>query len=122
LICGVFLLTLNWEAERMIQFRDISDIKEVICQDNFLILLFSSSNCNVCISVKENIQHLINKYPYLNFYQVPIDELPAASGDFLVFTIPTIVLFHHGKEVYRASRFIPFKELEDKILLYNENL
>ncbi|MFS0578868.1 hypothetical protein [Brevibacillus sp. 179-C9.3 HS] len=41
-----------------------------------------------------------------------IEKAPFISGEFLVFTAPTILLFADGKEVFRQARFISFDELE----------
>ncbi len=44
--------------------------------------------------------------------------MPEVSGEFLVFTVPTILVFYDGKEIIRQSRFIQFEKLNEDILKY----
>ncbi|MPN50903.1 hypothetical protein SDC9_198543 [bioreactor metagenome] len=45
-----------------------------------------------------------------------------ASGEFMVFTVPTLILFAEGKEIARQGRFINFDELEFEVNRWYEFL
>jgi thioredoxin-like negative regulator of GroEL len=100
---------------------DISEnVRSLINEDALCLFVFSSEHCSVCYSVKENIKILANKFSRLKVHEISIDEIPSVSGEFMVFTVPTLLIFHNGKEVYRASRFISFKELEKKLTFFHQ--
>ncbi|MFS0554920.1 hypothetical protein [Brevibacillus sp. 179-C 1.1 NHS] len=54
----------------------------------------------------------MKKHPQVKSMVTSIEKAPFISGEFLVFTAPTILLFADGKEVFRQARFISFDELE----------
>jgi thioredoxin-like negative regulator of GroEL len=46
---------------------------------------------------------------------VDIEKSPVISGQFRIFTIPTILIFFEGKEQLRYSRNISMHQLEESI-------
>ncbi len=46
---------------------------------------------------------------------VDIEKSPVISGQFRIFTIPTILIFFEGKEQVRYSRNISMHQLEESI-------
>lgn len=46
---------------------------------------------------------------------VDVEDLKSVSGQYLVFTVPTILVIHEGKEILRESRFIDFQNLERRL-------
>lgn len=94
-------------------------IKNQIKNDRLSILLISSYNCGVCISVEAKLDKLIQEFVEVKEgIKVKIDTMPEVSGEFLVFTVPTILVFYDGKEIIRQSRFIQFEKLNEDILKY----
>lgn len=43
--------------------------------------------------------------------EIIIDDLIEVSGQFLVFSVPTILIMHEGREILRESRFIDFNKI-----------
>lgn len=75
------------------------------------MLYIGVTSCNVCHAMKPKIEKAMENYPKVGVFEVNLDETPEISGKYLVFTVPTVILFCQGKEIYRASRFIDIKEI-----------
>ncbi|MGE5701904.1 MAG: thioredoxin family protein, partial [Clostridia bacterium] len=79
------------------------------------------AHCGVCDVVFGKTEELLKNYPQVKQITVSIEEMPDIAGEFLVFTAPTILVFMDGKEVFRQSRFVMFRELEETLQLLIES-
>jgi hypothetical protein len=86
-------------------------------QEDFTIVVASTKTCTVCTHAKGMVERMIHNTP-LDYYTVDIDDVPLFRGEHLVFTVPTILVFSHGKELYRSSRFIDYGALQKLIHRY----
>lgn len=96
----------------------IENINTFIKENNFAIIYFSSSSCNVCINLIPKIENLLKSYSKVAYAEVQIENFPLISGAFSIFTLPCILGFIDEKEIIREARFISIKELEEKIQRY----
>lgn len=78
------------------------------------ILYFSTEQCSVCHSVFPKLLDVVASYP-VPIMKIQADILKEIAGQYLVFTVPTIVVVQEGKELLRESRFIDFNNI-DRIL------
>lgn len=85
--------------------------------DDFTIVVASTKTCKVCTHAKGMVERMILHTP-LTYYTVDIDDVPLFRGEHLVFTVPTVLVFSHGKELYRSSRFIDYGALQQLIHRY----
>ncbi|WP_273320480.1 thioredoxin family protein [Vallitalea guaymasensis] len=102
----------------MNEIKKVNEIDNFIANNEICILLISSSQCGVCISVESKLDELAEEIGNINVSKVKIDTVPEISGKFLVFTVPTILVFYKGKEVIRQSRFIQFNKLRKEFNRY----
>jgi len=72
---------------------------------------FTAPDCNVCESVRPEIIKQFETLPDTNLIFVDCTESPDISGQYLVFTVPTLILFLEGKEFQRFSRFMRLGEV-----------
>jgi len=87
-----------------------------IDSDKGLLLYFSSESCSVCKVLKPKVAELLReKYPLMQSLYVDTEKSPVISGQFRVFTIPTILIYFEGKEQVRYSRNISMHQLEASI-------
>lgn len=94
---------------------ELSEIKAHIECHEISLVFIKMANCGVCDVVFEKTEKLLQKYSQVKGVAVSIEKTPAIAGEFLVFTAPTILLFLHGKEVFRQSRFVIFEQLEEAL-------
>jgi len=81
-----------------------------------VLLYFSSDSCSVCKVLKPKVAELLHeKFPLMRSLYVDTGKSPVISGQFRVFTIPTILIFFEGKEQVRYSRNISMHQMEASI-------
>ncbi len=83
------------------------------------VLYFTTPTCNVCKSIFPQLESLMENYAF-PLLKVDASHLENLAGQHLVFTVPTILVMHEGKEVLRESRFIDFSKIERMLNLLKD--
>ena len=95
---------------------NIKELQEKIATGKGVLLYFSNDSCSVCKVLRPKVAELLHKqFPLMVSYYVDTEKSPVISGQFRVFTIPTILIFFEGKEQERYSRNISMHQLEASI-------
>lgn len=102
----------------MDEAKTLEEIKNFIGNNKMALLLFSTENCSVCVDLKPKIEELSIKYPNLKVIKIDMNKLTEASGEYSVFTIPTVDLYIEGKETIRKGRFVSVQQLDILISRY----
>ncbi|MGR6544047.1 thioredoxin family protein [Paenibacillus tundrae] len=86
-----------------------------------LVLLYvSQEECSICHAILPKLQTLLTNYPHIQLVQVDAQQVPEVAGQFLIFSVPTLVMFYEQKELFREGRFVQFESLESRIdQIYN---
>ncbi|MBD3276002.1 MAG: thioredoxin [Candidatus Marinimicrobia bacterium] len=96
--------------------RSIAELTETINSEPAALLYFSTSTCSVCKVLKPKVKALLtDDFPEIDFRYINIEEFPEVSGQFSVFTVPTILVYFDGDEVIRKSRNVGLSELASDI-------
>lgn len=82
--------------------------------DNLLILYFWAPQCSVCEAVFPRICNIADEHN-VKVLKINIKENIKISAQFLVFTVPTIIVLKDTEEILRESRFVDFNKI-DRIL------
>lgn len=91
----------------MTEIRTIVEIQEQIDSKEFVLIYFSGENCSVCKVLKPKIEEEMKKnFPKFELFEVKTDEALELTAQFMVFSIPTILIFFAGKEYKRYGRNI----------------
>jgi len=94
----------------------LQELEEVIDREKALLLYFSSDTCSVCKVLKPKVSDLLrDQFPHMKLRYVNTELSPVISGQFRVFTIPTILIYFEGKELFRFSRNIHLQQLEESL-------
>jgi thiol-disulfide isomerase/thioredoxin len=91
--------------------ENIAQLENLSAEHSIHILYFTTPSCNVCKSVFPQLETLMEAYPF-PIFKINAESLETLAGQHLVFTVPTILVMHEGKEVLRESRFIDFSKIE----------
>ena len=91
---------------------------EFMSENEPLMLYFSSNNCNVCQAVFPKLMDLVEAHS-IKVVKINIDENVEIAGQFLVFTVPTVLIINDRREILRESRFIDFQKVERILNLLN---
>lgn len=102
----------------MRRLNNLDDIKKAVKENEMVLLYFSTEDCGICTTLLPKIDTMLLNYTNVLSYHISIDKLPEASGEFSVFTVPTILVYIEEKEVIREARFISVDALEDKLKKY----
>jgi len=95
---------------------NIQELLDMIAMEKGLLLYFSSDSCSVCKVLKPKVKDLLqDQFPEMISRYVDYEKSPVISGQFRIFTLPTILIFFEGKEQVRYSRNISMHQLEDSI-------
>lgn len=96
----------------MIEPSTIDEFSAALRQYPVVIGYFSTADCNVCKVLRPKIEEMLREhFPEYPLLYCLIDQLTELQGQFLIFAVPTIIIFHEGKELKRFSRHIAIHEL-----------
>lgn len=95
---------------------DVEDLNNLISSEAAVAVYFSAPHCGVCHALRPKVEELLsNEFPKIKFIHIEIDKSPTISGEYSVFSAPTLLVFFDGKEFLRKVRLMGIKELHDKI-------
>ncbi len=93
----------------------LAGAQDLIAHEKMLLLYLSRPDCGVCTAIKPKVEEMLSRYPKIRSGYIDLDQLPAAAGEFSVFTIPAVLVYTDGKESVREARYISMEPLEEKI-------
>lgn len=102
--------------------QEITSVGEIdtFIQNNRLSLLYvSQEDCNVCHAIYPKLKELLSNFPEIKLAHVDARRVGEVAGKFLIFTVPTIMMFLDQKEYLREGRFVQFEQLERKLQQLN---
>ena len=102
----------------MIRLRTNDELNAAL-ENDLIIILSKTEGCGVCNAVKDMLFKIKDDYKNVKFYEIYIEDVPLFQGQYLVFTVPTVLIMYQGKEVLRESRFVNIRKITstlDKIL------
>ena len=85
-----------------------------------IIVYIQAPDCGLCSVMLGKVEQATQRFSELCAARVELHVVPQVTGEFLVATAPTVLLFVNGKEVYRAGTFINVRELECEIEKWNK--
>lgn len=81
-----------------------------------IALYFGAPSCTVCQALKPKLLGAIQaEFPDLAFESIDCSATPDIPAQYGVFTVPTLLVFVHGKEVVRKSRHMSVGEVIEAI-------
>lgn len=103
----------------MYKYENDLTIKQVIennPEESVIMIFGKGTNCSVCHAIEARVKQTFPElYPNLPIHFVTIDESPNFRGQYLIFSVPTLLVFQGQKEIHRESRIIDFNSL-NKVL------
>ncbi|MBD3383392.1 thioredoxin [candidate division KSB1 bacterium] len=74
---------------------------------------FTSPECAVCKSLLPKLEAALEPLDQVSFHILNCQDEKWLCGQHLVFSVPTLLIFYHGREVKRFSRFISVADVPD---------
>lgn len=95
---------------------NLGELQNLIDEKQGVLLYFSNDACSVCRVLKPKVEDLLREnFPEMELRYIDTDKSSLISGQYRVFTIPTILIFFDGKEQTRLSRNISLHQLTETI-------
>lgn len=102
--------------EGFFEARDLNDLREHIRNNRLALVYIYGETCSVCHAVMPQVKPIIEQFKAISAMQIDSERFPEVSGEWMVFTVPAILLFVDGKEVLRVARFIEKNKLENQLI------
>ncbi len=91
-------------------------INELINTTKSLLIYFSGENCSVCKVLKPKIEKVVtDNFSKMEIYEVKTDTCLELSAQFLIFSIPTVLIYFDKKEYKRYGRNMSIPLFIDEI-------
>ncbi len=89
----------------MIEIQTIEQVKKQIDSKEPTLIYFSGENCSVCKVLKPKIEEEIKiEFPKMKIFEVQTDLHREITAHFMVFSIPTTIIYFDSKEFKRYGR------------------
>ncbi len=92
--------------------QGIDTIHRTIETQKTVLILAKTRTCSVCNVAESRLEPILAKHPHVAAYRVYIEDEERFRGDALVFSVPTVIVYHEGREQLRESRFINTTKIE----------
>lgn len=94
---------------------------EKLSSQELIIIIAKTKKCAVCTPLTDKLIEFMKDYESIPYYELYLEDVELFQGQHLVFTVPTVLVFSHGKEILRESRFIDFEKINRLFNLYLES-
>ncbi|MDY0200910.1 MAG: thioredoxin family protein [Tenuifilaceae bacterium] len=89
---------------------------ELVAQHDSVLLYLSGNDCGVCRTLEPKIKELMeNKFPKVKLVFLDADVNRELAAQLRMLSIPGIVFYADGHEVFRANGLIHLSEFERKV-------
>ena len=89
----------------MLKIQSIEQIQREIDAKEPILIYFSGENCSVCKVLKPKIEEEIKReFPEMKIFEVQTDLCREITAHFMIFSIPTTLVFFDSKEFKRYGR------------------
>lgn len=92
-----------------------------IIEQELSIIIAKTKSCVVCHPLTNKLKMFMENYKEIPAFEIYLEDVEMFQGQHLVFTVPTILVFSHGKEILRESRFIDFAKIERLFNIYTNH-
>ena len=99
------------------RMESAADCSGLVAEHPAVALYFTGPNCAVCHSLKPRIEALFDEeFPSIQIAVADIGQLPELSGQYQVFSLPTLIGFFDGRESFRFSRAFGLGQVRDALV------
>lgn len=106
--------------KELVDLTSIDSIEDFISNHPLSFLYVSRPSCSVCHAVLPQLRELLTQFPLIQLGSINAESVEEVAGKYMVFSVPTLLLFVEGKEYLRMDRFVHFEQLKEKInKIYN---
>lgn len=106
----------------VVELTSIEEIDSFIEINPLSMLYVSQEDCNVCHAIYPKLKTMLKLYLKLALARVNASQVEEITGRFLIFSVPTILVFLDGREYLREGRFVQFEQLKKQLQLLSDEV
>ncbi|MFF2019908.1 MULTISPECIES: thioredoxin family protein [Paenibacillus] len=101
--------------------KEITEITSIEMAHEFLeknelsFLYVSRPECSVCHAILPKLRELLDAYPQIHLGHIDANVVEEVASQFLIFTVPVMLLMAGQREYIRADRFVVFDRLQEQL-------
>jgi thioredoxin-like negative regulator of GroEL len=97
------------------------DVEEAVLQHEVLLLYATRRDCPECRQLDRRMQRLSRRYPSVKAFHIDLDSMPYAASRYLIYEVPTALLYYRGKPTVKRVGVLDIRELSELISELNEH-
>jgi thiol-disulfide isomerase/thioredoxin len=97
------------------EVHSLETIKWKLEAETLVFLYISRPNCPVCHALLPQVEEVLEDFKSVIPLLADAEAIPEIAGEYSIFTVPVIIVFVDGKEMFRKARFVPIDELHSQI-------
>ena len=91
----------------MERITDLRTLQDRLAQEALALVYVSGAGCSVCAADRPKAEKLARDFG-LTALEVAADQAPACAAQLTVFSVPAVLIFVRGREVWRGVSIIDF--------------
>ncbi len=84
----------------------LEDFESNLIKHDIMLVIAKTHSCATCQIINAHLLRTIPMLDKIPHYQLFVDDVEAFRGKYVVFSVPTVLIFAKEKEILRESRFI----------------
>jgi thiol-disulfide isomerase/thioredoxin len=101
----------------MQQIHKFKEVKDIINKE-LVMIVAKSHDCSSCKMINKMLETNVKNLDQIEVYNIYIDDIDQFRGEYLIFSVPTVVIFSEGKELLRESRYINYDKITRLISMF----
>ncbi len=96
-----------------------SDVEKVINKE-LVMVIAKTHTCYSCNSIASILDNSMNHFDKIDKYNIYVDDIDQFRGEYLIFSVPTVLIFSEGKELLRQSRYFDYAKIDRLIDMFSK--
>ena len=92
---------------------------EKIMKKELVMVIAKTHTCSSCQTIANILEHNLENFDKIEKYNIYVDDIDKFRGEYLIFSVPTILIFNNGKEILRESRYMNYAKIDRLIEMFN---
>ncbi len=99
--------------------KKYSDVDKIINKDLVLIIA-KTHTCSACNTIMRTLETNVSYFDEVENYTIFVDDIDQFRGEYLIFSVPTVLIFSKGKELLRESRYMNYAKMDRLIEMFTK--
>jgi len=98
--------------------QNYNDVNKIINKE-LVMVIAKTHTCSSCMTIAKTLETNLQHFHNIDSYEIYIDDNDKFRGEYLIFSVPTILIFSKGKELLRESRYFNYSKMDRLIEMFN---